>query len=271
MKNTKITEAKEHDVLIISPHPDDAELFIGGTVKKLSKEGRNICIIDMTEGEMSTRGTVELRSEERENASKILGIQARYSLNLPDSSIYQNHILSNREQISRVVYAIRTIKPKIIIAPYFENRHPDHSATHNIIRDALFYANLQKFEFVGSLNNVTKHNVSTVLWYMCRMEFTPSFIVDVTDEYEDKKKAIYCYSSQVTSTSGTMNNLNTKTLVSSALSVPSIEARDGYFGSMVGVRYGEPLLVDAPAGISNVSTYLESQSWNSSYIYKNRN
>ena len=176
------------DILAIAAHRDDVELTCGGTLIKAAKRGQRTAIVDLTQGEMGTRGSAELRGQEAARAADILGASARETLALPDAGIENSP--ATREALARL---IRRFRPRVVIAPAFEGRHPDHRVTAGLVRDACFVAGLAKIA-----PDVPKHRPHKVLHSLTyRQDFTrPTFVVDITDEFEQKLAAVRCYASQ---------------------------------------------------------------------------
>jgi bacillithiol biosynthesis deacetylase BshB1 len=175
-------------ILAIAAHRDDVELTCGGTLIKAAKRGQRTAIVDLTQGEMGTRGSAQLRGEESARAADVLGVAARETLALPDAGI--ENTPATREALARV---IRRYRPRVVIAPAFEGRHPDHRVTAGLVRDACFVAGLAKVA-----PEMPKHRPLKILHSLTyRQDFTrPSFVVDITDEFEQKLAAVRCYASQ---------------------------------------------------------------------------
>jgi bacillithiol biosynthesis deacetylase BshB1 len=176
------------DIMAIAAHRDDVELTCGGTLIKAAKRGQRTAIVDLSQGEMGTRGSAELRAQEASHAAEVLGVSARETLGLPDAGI--ENTPATREALARV---IRRFRPRVVIAPAFEGRHPDHRVAAGLVRDACFVAGLAKIA-----PDVPKHRPHKILHSLTyRQDFVrPSFVVDVTDEFEQKLAAVRCYSSQ---------------------------------------------------------------------------
>jgi bacillithiol biosynthesis deacetylase BshB1 len=176
------------DIMAIAAHRDDVELTCGGTLIKAAKRGQRTAIVDLSRGEMGTRGSAELRAQEASHAAEVLGVSARETLGLPDAGI--ENTPATREALARV---IRRFRPRVVIAPAFEGRHPDHRVAAGLVRDACFVAGLAKIA-----PDVPKHRPHKILHSLTyRQDFVrPSFVVDVTDEFEQKLAAVRCYSSQ---------------------------------------------------------------------------
>lgn len=176
------------DILAIFAHRDDAELTCGGTLIKAAKQGRRTAVLDLTQGEMGTQGSAALRGEEAARAADILGCSARENLELPDAGI--ENTPATREKLAR---AIRRFAPRVVIAPSLEGRHPDHRVSAQLVRDACFVAGLAKVA-----PDVPKHRPLKILHALTyrQDQVRPAFVVDITDEFEQKMAAVRCYSSQ---------------------------------------------------------------------------
>src|SRR3954468_19282369 len=176
------------DLLAIAAHRDDVELTCGGTLIKAARQGYKTAVIDCTQGEMGTRGNAELRAAEASRAAEIMGLQARENLGLADAGIVND--VATRELLAR---AIRRFRPKVVIAPAREGRHPDHHITAQLVRDACFVAGLAKLA-----PDVPKHRPKKLLHCVSfREDFgKPTFVVDISEVFETKMQAIRCYDSQ---------------------------------------------------------------------------
>ena len=216
------------DALFVGTHPDDIELICGGTVIKLVRSGKKVGIVDLTLGELSTRGTLPERKKETENASKVLGIKIRKNLKLKDGDIQNNSV--NRKKLIKF---IREYKPEIIFAPYPLDRHPDHINASNLIRESVFHSGLRKIK----TDNLQAYRPKRTFYYRHAYDIPVSFILDVSNVFNKKIEAIKCYSSQF---------FNPKyknapeTYISSALFMQDIETRAKFFGFKIGVEFGEP-------------------------------
>ncbi|MES2177186.1 MAG: bacillithiol biosynthesis deacetylase BshB1 [Gemmatimonadota bacterium] len=176
------------DILAIAAHRDDVELTCGGTLIKAVKRGQRTAILDLTQGELGTRGSAQLRGEEADRAAAVLGCSARETLGLPDAGV--ENTPATREALARV---IRRFAPRVVIAPSLEGRHPDHRITAQLVRDACFVAGLKKIA-----PDVPKHRPLKILHSLTyRQDFVkPTFVVDISDEFEQKLAAVKCYASQ---------------------------------------------------------------------------
>jgi len=221
------------DVLVFASHPDDAELGMGGTIAKFVNSNFKVGIIDLTRGEMGTRGNEDIRKQEAQNASKILGISARENLGLPDGKLKLNE-----NYVHAVIQQIRRFKPQLIFAPYFNDRHPDHIGTSRIVKEAFFFSGLTKIqtEFEGVKQHPFRPN--KIFYYMQYYEFTPSFICDISDTFETKMKSIKAFGTQFFNKENKTDE--PETFISQMNFIKFIEARAKYFGFKIGKEYGEP-------------------------------
>lgn len=210
------------DVIVFAPHPDDAELGAGGTIGKAVLQGLKVGVIDLTGGEMGTLGDKKSRQKEAQKSKKLLGLMIRENLEFPDGIIGIQH---TKEQVFQVANKIREYQPKIILAPYWKDRHPDHIACSNIVTKATHYAKLEKVKL-----DHPKHNVKQIIYYELNGTFRPSFIMDVSKTFALKKKAIMCYESQF------------KEFKKEYLPFP-VEERCWYYGSLINASYGEAFLL----------------------------
>ncbi|MEJ7759654.1 MAG: bacillithiol biosynthesis deacetylase BshB1 [Gemmatimonadaceae bacterium] len=215
------------DILAIGPHRDDVELTCGGTLIRAAMLGRRTAIIDLTAGELGTRGSAEIRGEEASKAAEILGVTARENLGLPDAGI-----VNSPETRALLAVAIRRFAPAVVIAPSVNGRHPDHAATAALVRDACFIAGLQKIE-----PDTPAHRPRKVVHSLAYREDSvkPTFVVDITDAFERKLEAIKCYSSQFDDA------------VQAGEVYPNgeplydiIRHQAAHYGSLIRTKYGEP-------------------------------
>ncbi|MGE5840541.1 MAG: bacillithiol biosynthesis deacetylase BshB1 [Deltaproteobacteria bacterium] len=219
------------DVLAIGAHPDDVELSCGGTVIKLVKQGRKVGIVDLTEGELGTRGTAKVRRQEAAEAARILGVSARECLNLQDGNIELS--MANRLSLVR---AIREFQPEVLLIPYAVDRHPDHERAFTLCREAWFSSGLAKVETTAHGVKQSHFRPRSYYCFMQWHEFTPSFIVDITDEYDQRMEAVKAFRSQFHDPS----SKEPETVLSSPEFIEMLRARYEYYGDRIGKKYGEP-------------------------------
>lgn len=219
------------DILILTAHPDDAEISIGGTIAKFTDKGYKVGIVDFTQGELGTRGTKATRKKEAEQASKILKISYRNNLKIPDGKVKFND-----KYLNLVITEIRKTQPKILFAPYFNDRHPDHIGAGLLAKEAYFFSGLTKIK--TKLNGKTQapYRPSKLFYYMMTYEFTPTFINDISKYFETKMQAILAYKTQFYDP----NSNEPETFISRPGFLNAIEARAKYFGFKINKDYGEP-------------------------------
>ncbi len=220
------------DVLAVGAHPDDVELSAGGTVAKLVAEGFSVVILDLTRGERASRGTPERRREEAEKAARVLGARRRIILDMGDAVLEDN--MDNRKLL---VETIREVRPRLVLAPYWEDTHPDHAAAGRMVRDSIYPSGFRNFPAAGA-----PHRPQTVLFYMCHKPFIPDLVVDVSDHMKTKMAAIREHHSQFDPPS----DGETETRISSPRFLPMIEAKARYYGEMIGREFGEPFALHEP-------------------------
>jgi bacillithiol biosynthesis deacetylase BshB1 len=215
------------DVLAIAAHRDDVELTCGGTLIKSARQGHRTAILDLTQGETGTRGSARERAEEASRAAEVLGVTARENLGLPDAGIF-----NTAESRADLVRAIRRFAPRVVIAPAIGGRHPDHRITAELVRDACFLAGLAKAE-----PNVPAHRPHKILHCLAYREdpVKPTFVVDITEEMEQKLRAIACYASQF---AGAVRAGEVYPNGEPLLDIVRHQA--AHYGSLIRSRYGEP-------------------------------
>jgi bacillithiol biosynthesis deacetylase BshB1 len=223
------------DVLAIAAHPDDTELSCAGTLAALVKQGKRVGVLDLTRGEMGTRGTPEIRLSEAANAAKILGLALRHNLSLPDAGL-----ANTDEHRSAIIQALRTYQPDVCFINSPDDRHPDHGNAAKLSLDALFYSGLRKIETTDDRGQRQEPwRPFHILHYMQDRAFTPNIVFDITDSIELKEKAILAFESQFNVTNP---GDEPETYISSGRFFENLRARSMHFGHMIGVKYGEPFL-----------------------------
>lgn len=257
----------EYDLLAIGAHPDDIELTCGGTVRKLANKNYKIALVDCTQGELGTRGSVAIRQAESKKASTILGVHYRENLLLPDGAIDGNAINDPRNdnsQLSKVVSALRRLRPQIVFTHFEKCRHPDHEACSKLVTRAVFLAGLTNYQISGGSSEENRPFAPRQLIYFAsRFEFKPSFIVDISDVTTEKDLARRAYASQL----GLDVQTGPKTLLTSPLMIDSMDARDRHYGSMIGVAYGEPFLTRSALGIDDPINFFTSIKPDSAMVF----
>jgi bacillithiol biosynthesis deacetylase BshB1 len=227
------------DLLAIMAHPDDAELLCGGTLARAADQGHRTAIADLTRGELGSRGTPELRAKEAAAAAAVLGVSERVNAGLPDGA------LTNDDASRRIVVElVRGFRPRVVILQYITGRHPDHRIASELVRDACFLSGLKNYPATGEAFRPTK------LCYALsfREDFVkPTFVVDVSEQFERKQQAIACFQSQfegvrqageVYPTGQPLHEL--------------IAAQSAHYGSLIRARHGEPFWTPESMAVSDI-------------------
>jgi bacillithiol biosynthesis deacetylase BshB1 len=220
------------DALAFGAHADDVELACSGTIIKLGALGYKTGVITLTRGEMATRGSARIRAQEFTQSAKVMGLASHKMLDIPDGWIEVT-----RENTLKIIKEIRLYQPRIVFAPYWVSRHPDHEKTSHLVREAAYLSGLKKMK-----TDQESYRPYKVIFYQTRFEFTPSFIVDISEFHPQKLKSILCYKSQFHHQDKAKFG-NDETLLSRPEFLDRIATRDRQYGTYIGVKYGEPFLV----------------------------
>lgn len=244
------------DVLAMAAHPDDVELCAGGTVCLLAQQGYQVGIVDFTRGELGSRGTPEGRLQEARAAAEIIGLAARENLGLPDGRIE-----NSRDNQLAVIRRVRRYRPHVVLINPPECRHPDHRDAARLAADALFYAGLRKIETTEEDGTPQEPwRPHHVLHYMQAVPFEPTLVVDVTDVWEQRIRALQAFRSQFYNPDYEPAEDEPETFVSNPDFFAWVEARARTYGYMVGARYGEPLLYrHGPFGATDLMQVLSGE------------
>ncbi len=227
------------DALVIAPHPDDAELGMGGAILKLLAEGKRVGVLDLTDGEPTPHGSREIRARETAAATKTLGLTWRDNLGLPNRRVEAT--LEARKQLASV---IRLRQPRWLFAPYWIDAHPDHVAATKLVDDARFWAKLSNTDMPGE-----SWHPERIYNYYCvhlKMHATPAFVLDITKCWAQKLESIACYQSQFVQG---REHLNPTFL-------EQLETEAAFWGKTIGVQYGEPFTSREPIGLSGFDTLI---------------
>lgn len=219
------------DVLAFGPHPDDVELCASGFMLRCLDAGYRTAIVDITRGEAGTRGDAETRARETAAASELLGLVGRENLALPDAALEVTHAMT-----VPVVEAIRRWRPRIVLSPCMDDRHPDHMAAARLVRDAYYGATIAKMPDTA----LPPHRPDALIEYFGHLEPTPSFVVDVSEVWERRWAVARCYASQF----GADGAEGATTNIASEEFERRYENRFAYWGARIGAAYGEPFRVD---------------------------
>lgn len=230
------------DLLAVGPHRDDVELTCGGTLIKAVDDGKHVGILDLTQGEMGTRGSAELRAQEAETARAVMGVHVRENLGLPDAGISNDDATR-----AKLVQMIRKLRPRVVIAPAPRGRHPDHRRTTELVRDACFLAGLRKYA-PGEHEAFRPLKLLHVIAY--REDYTkPTFVVDISAQFERKLEAIKVYGSQFDG------------LTQAGEVYPNgeplydiVRHHAAHYGSLIRKQYGEPFFTDETMEVADVTS-----------------
>ena len=219
------------DILAVFAHPDDVELAVGGTMLKMKHLGYRTGALDVTAGEMGTRGTPEGRATEAEEAAKILKLDVRENLGLPDG-----HVFVTDDERIKMVRVLRRLKPKVILTHQIGDPHPDHDHIAQLVRESARLASMRRYDEETGGEKIAVPNVAHNI-FSRRVE--PSFIVDISDFLEEKMEAIRAHASQFYDPTSS----EPETRLTSKYFLDELENRSRYFGSLIGVAAGEPFYV----------------------------
>jgi bacillithiol biosynthesis deacetylase BshB1 len=231
------------DVLALGAHPDDVELSCGGTVAKLAKQGRRVGIADLTRGELGTRGSREIRAAEAAEAARLLGVQVRENLGIPDGNLETS--LENR---LKIVQIIRKYQPEVLLFPYPVDRHPDHERAHTLCREAWFAAGLVKIETTLDGRMQEPFRPRAYYHFMQWFEFKPSFIIDITDEFDQRMQCVGAFKSQFYDP----DSNERQTILSTPEFIEMLRTRLAYYGDKIGKKYGEPFYSVSPINVPDL-------------------
>ena len=242
------------DLLAIGVHPDDVELGCSGTIINEIKRGKKVGIVDLTQGELGTRGTIEDRFKEAANSAKILGVQVRENLKMRDG-FFRN----DEEHQMRLIRVIRKYKPEIVIGNILHDRHPDHGRAGKMIAIACFLSGLVKIETRdddGGLQD--RWRPSYILQFLQDRYQEPDLIIDITDVFDQRMQAIKAYSSQFYDPKD--KNDTPQTYISSPEFLDSVIARARNLGKQIGVKYAEGFLSEKKIGIRSLDALLQIET-----------
>ncbi len=224
-------------VLAIAAHPDDVEQTCGGTLLKMAERGYRTAILDLTAGEMGSRGTPEGRLAEAGEAARVLGVRARRNAGLPDSRLENNF-----ESKLRVAAEIRSLRPRVVILPYWEARHPDHARCSRIGYEACFLAGLRKLELDGE-----PHRPLKILYSSIYADVRPSFVVDISSQFERRLQSLLCHRSQYAD-----QEVAAGLFPSEAEVAERIRSAARTYGALIDVEYGEPFVIKESLQVEDI-------------------
>lgn len=242
------------DILAIGVHPDDVELSCSGTIINEIRNGKKVSIVDMTQGELGTRGNIETRYQEAAHAAMIMGVQARENLKMRDG-FFEN----NEENKIKLITAIRKYQPAIILANALHDRHPDHGRAGKMIAECSFLSGLSKIETKDESGaSQPKWKPAYVLHYMQDWYHEPDLLVDISDSFDQRMEAIKAYSTQFHINE--KSNEGPQTYISTPDFLEAIIARARMLGKKIGVRYAEGFITEKKIGIRSLDSLVQIET-----------
>ena len=236
------------DVLAFGTHPDDLEIACGGTLILLATRGYQVGAVDLTRGELGTRGTEKIRAQETAAANQHLKVCMRENLGIPDGRVEKT-----KENLLKVIRNIRQHRPRLVLAPYWEGRHYDHIHASHLVAEAAFYSGLSKIE-----TGQESFRPFRVLFYVSRVAYQPSFVVDISETFEAKMQAVRNYRSQFYNDHPTGGRDEPETMISTPLALEALETMSRYYGAMIGARHGEPYLMRETLEIPDMVSFFRA-------------
>lgn len=241
---------KQVDVLAIAAHRDDAELSCGGTLIRSADQGHATGVIDLTAGEMGTRGSADVRAAEADAAATVMGLAVRLNADLPDGGVFNTQ--ANRE---RIVELLRALRPRVVILPFWRGRHPDHRVASELARDACFLAGLIRWPGPdepgdGGPEDRRAHRPDKIIYTLSYREdaIKPTFVVDISDQFERKMAAIRCYASQFDEAQAAGELSPTGQPL-----YELIETQNRHYGSLIRCAFGEPFYTEETMRVDDVA------------------
>ncbi len=231
------------DVIVFAAHPDDAEMSCGGTIASLTAKGKKVVIVDLTQGEMGTRGTIETRKTEAEASGKILGICERVQLKFPDTDFG-----TDRKYQIPLIEQIRRFQPEIVICNAIEDRHPDHGRASKLESDACFFSGLAKIETTWNGKKQAHWRPRLVFHYIQDRWIKPDFVIDISNHWGTKLEAIKAFKTQFFDP----NSTEPETYISTSVFWDFLESRGREFGHIIEVSHGEGFTLERPLGIEDL-------------------
>jgi bacillithiol biosynthesis deacetylase BshB1 len=226
------------DLMVVAAHPDDAEICVGGILLAAKQRGARIGIVDLTRGELGTRGTAEDRQREVMAANAVLKLDVRHNLSLPDGRVQDS--IETREALARL---LRTHQPDVLLAQWDRDLHPDHATTGVIARQAWYLAGLAKLDA-----GTPAHRPRRFWHFMGHLPFDPTLVVDIGPVFERKRELVRCYASQLEPAGSSDRGQH---FLFGADILQRMETRARYWGERIGARFGEPLLGLGPLGVQD--------------------
>ena len=238
------------DALVLAAHPDDAEISLGGTILNLVEAGRKVGVVDLTRGEMGTRGTAEGRERETDAATKLMGLSIRENLELPDGRVEVT--VEARERIGRL---LRRHQPEVVFAHHPVDLHPDHAACGRLAREAWYVSGLSRLAELDG--GPPARRPRRLFHYMGHVAFDPTLIVNIDAVWERKVEVIRCYVSQLEPTN---EDDRGEHFLFGADILGRAETKARFFGEKISCRYGEPLFSESPLPVTDLLAFLGPRS-----------
>jgi bacillithiol biosynthesis deacetylase BshB1 len=241
------------DILAIAAHPDDVELGCSGAILMEIKNGKKVGIVDLTQGELGTRGTMETRQKEAASAAKALGVTIRENLKM-DDGFFQN----DREHQLKLIKAIRKYQPEIILGNAPEDRHPDHGRAARLISDSAFLSGLIKIETKDDEGKPQQAWRPKYVFHFIQDRYlVPSFVIDITDVFDGKMESISCFASQFYVNAAPDDEDEPQSYISTPDFLESVVARARMMGKRIGVKYGEGFITEKSIGFRNFDSLIK--------------
>jgi N-acetylglucosamine malate deacetylase 1 len=242
------------DILAIGVHPDDVELGCSGTLINEIKKGKKAGIVDLTQGELGTRGTIDTRYQEAANAAMIMGVEVRENLKMRDG-----FFRSDEEHQLKLIQAIRKYQPSIVFGNILHDRHPDHGRAGKMIADCCFLSGLAKIETLDEMGNQQERwRPAYTLHYVQDWHHEPDLVIDISDVFEQRMKAIQSYTTQFYT--GDSSQEGPQTYISSPEFLETVIARARMFGKRIGVRYAEGFTCEKTIGIRHLDALIQNET-----------
>lgn len=237
------------DILAFGVHPDDVELGCAGTLVSAVAQGKKVAVVDLTRGELGTRGSAEIRDKEAAAAAQAMGLHARENLEMADG-FFQN----DEAHVRKVITVIRKYQPDIVLCNAPEDRHPDHGRSSRLVSDATFLSGLRKIETVYNRERQEYWRPAYVFHYIQDRYLKPDFLFDISETYKQKIKAILCYATQFNTT----DTSEPQTYISDPDFLDVIKARALMFGKRIGVKYAEGYLTTKMIGVKSFDAFIQN-------------
>lgn len=240
------------DILAFGVHPDDVELGCAGTILAAIAEGKKVGVVDLTQGELGTRGSAETRKIEADNAAKVLGLSVRDNLKMADG-----FFMNDEAHQRKIIQVIRKYRPKIILCNAPSDRHPDHGRSAKLVADAAFLSGLRKIETLDENGNAQeKYRPAYVFHYIQDRYIEPDFLIDISAHHNKKVDSILCYTTQFHNN----DSSEPQTYISSPMFLETIKARAMMLGKRIGVNYAEGFISEKMLGLKSFDALIANET-----------